>query len=39
LDGGLSLIASHGLHDNSDDFRVLQDSDFIAAEFDEFVLD
>jgi len=27
------------LHDNSDDFRVLQDSDFIAAEFDEFVLD
>ncbi|PLT20495.1 hypothetical protein CXP34_03090 [Ralstonia mannitolilytica] len=38
LDGGLSLIASHGLLDDSDDFLVLLGSDFVAAEFDEVAL-
>ncbi|WP_426399132.1 hypothetical protein ACN9M1_22885 [Ralstonia sp. R-29] len=38
LDGGVSLIASHGLLDGSDDFSVLLGSDLITAELDEFAL-
>ncbi|CAJ0696116.1 hypothetical protein LMG18091_02227 [Ralstonia wenshanensis] len=38
LDGGLSLIASHCLLDAPDDFSVIQGSDLIADEFDEFAL-
>jgi len=33
--GGKSFIASHGLHDNTDDFSVLEESQLLKVELDE----
>ncbi len=35
LSGGKSFVVSHGLHDNSDDFSVLEESQLSAVELEE----
>jgi|SRR5450830_89773 len=37
FEGGVYFIASHGLHDGSDDFSVLMPDQFIVEEGDEFI--
>lgn len=39
FENGKSFIASHGLHDGSDDFSVLEISQMMAFEIDEICLD
>lgn len=38
LQNGLSFVASHGLHDGSDDFSVLEESQIVPMEFEELVM-